>query len=198
MRIAVTGSYATGKGTVCAMFSELGAIEIDTDSIAREIVEPGMETLSRIVEAFGKEFLNSDGSLNRRALGKHVFADPEKVSILNSITHPKIRERIIELSPETNGKIYMINAPVLFEAHLEDNMDAVIVVSASKDQSIQRGAKRDGLDPSEIEMRLSRQISFNEKKKKSDYVIDNSGDLNYTRKQVNEIWNSIIRRTNIR
>jgi dephospho-CoA kinase len=197
MRIGVTGNYASGKGTVCSMFTELGAIEIDTDIIAREIVQPGTETLKRITDAFGPEFINSDGTLKRREFGKFVFADEERVLVLNGITHPEIARRIIELSPEADGKIYMINAPVLFEAHLEEYMDLVILVSASHEQSVQRGSRRDGLDSNEIEMRLSRQISFNEKKKKSDYVIDNSGDLNYTRKQVNVIWNSIIPRINI-
>ena len=125
-----------------------------------------------------------------------MFADKERVAVLNSIVHPAIFDRVMSLSPDF-GKIYMINAPVLFEAGFEHYMDMIIVVKASPDQSISRGMIRDGLSSQEIKERLSHQNSLNEKIQKADYIIDNSGEIDITRKQVYETWNKIINRIHV-
>lgn len=197
MRVGVTGNFASGKGTVCEMFRVLGAQVIDTDIIARGIVEPGSVVLSEIASAFGKSFINLDGTLDRRALGAYVFQDQDRVNTLNSITHPAILRHTLEQSSDPDT-IYMINAPVLFESGFDRHMNRIIVVSADFSQSIDRGIKRDGLSAEEIQKRLSHQISLNEKIKHADYVIDNSKDIEFTQKQVCEIWNNLISRKTAR
>jgi dephospho-CoA kinase len=190
MRIGITGSYASGKGTVCSFFEECGATVIDTDIIAREIVEPGSPLLANIISTFGERFLNADGSLNRRELGKHVFSDPENTKTLNTLLHPAILQETLKrtVSPDIP---YVINAPVLFEAGFDSHMDVIITVSASIESLIDRGVKRDGLSKEEIISRISRQFSLKEKEARADYIIDNSGDLENTKRQVIEIWNKI-------
>lgn len=186
MRVGVTGIFASGKGTVCAIFNELGAEVIDTDLLAREIMEPGSPVLSEIESIFGKEFIDKDGSLHRRKLANHVFKDEVLVERLNSITHPAILA-LVEKRSEGSG-IYMVNTPLLFESGFDKYMDYNIVVTASLDQVIDRGIKRDGISSLEIKERLNHQIPLNEKIKLADYVIDNSGSFEHTKRQVRDIW----------
>lgn len=196
MRVGVTGNYASGKGTVCSLFEQYGAVVIDTDIISRELMSPEQEVYYKVLSTFGNAFLKEDMTIDRRKLGSFVFADSERVAVLNSIVHPAILDRVMSLSPDC-GKIYMINAPVLFEAGFEHYMDLIIVVKASPDQSISRGMIRDGLSSQEIKERLSHQNSLNEKLQKADYIIDNSGEIDITSKQVYETWNKIINRIHV-
>ena len=191
MRIGITGSYASGKGTVCDFFKGKGAIIIDTDILARELVVPGSPALEKIVTTFGSEFLNEDLSLNRKKLGEHVFSDKKKVTLLNDILHPLILQETLNRS-ENKALIYIINAPLLFEAGFDRYTHPNIVVISSVEQSIERGMKRDGLSKEEIMNRLSSQFSLNEKIKRADYIIDNSDSLEKTRIQAEEIWNNLI------
>jgi dephospho-CoA kinase len=193
MRIGVTGNYASGKGTVCSLFEKLGAIVIDTDIISRQLMAPDQEIYQKVVSVFGKDYLNEDATINRRKLGSFVFADKNRIRMLNSIVHPAILEQTLLLSTNSHN-IYMINAPLLFEAEFDKYMDLTIVVIASPEQLISRGIFRDGLSSLEIKDRLSHQKSLNEQMGKADYVIDNSGEIDITRKQVNDIWNKIISR----
>lgn len=191
MRIGVTGIFASGKGTVCGMFSELGAGVVDTDIVAREIMEPGAIGLKRVVEEFGDSFINSDGTLDRRGFANSVFNSAEKVKRLNEITHPIIKEIVIE---RTSGDgIFMVNTPLLFESGFDKIMEKNIVVTAGNDQVLVRGSKRDNITPEEIKERLKHQIPLNEKVKLADYVIDNSGNIDNTKRQVADIWNILTR-----
>lgn len=190
MRIGVTGIFASGKGTVCGMFSELGAEVIDTDIVAREIMEPGQDGLNRIIEKFGPEFINSDGTLDRRGFANSVFGDDEKVKILNEITHPIIQKIVVERS--SGEKIYMINTPLLFESGFDRIMKFNIVVTAGDSQVLFRGSKRDKISEDEIKERLKHQIPLNEKVKLADYIIDNSGDIEHTKRQVVDLWKILI------
>ncbi len=193
MKIGVTGIYASGKGTVCAMFQDLGARVIDTDILAREIVEPGSEVLARLVEEFGPEILCGNGSLDRRGFANIVFKDPQKVERLNGITHPAILKRTLEIAAREPDAVYMVNTPLLFESGFDRHMDKNIVVTAGTDQVLRRGVERDRITEGEIRDRLKNQISLNEKVKRADYVIDNSTSLDNTRRQVSEIWNILTR-----
>lgn len=195
MKIGVTGIFASGKGTVCGMFEELGARVIDTDIIARDIVEPGTEGLRRLVEEFGPGILADDGSLDRRGFANTVFKDPERVRRLNEITHPLILQRASEIFHSDPQAVFMVNTPLLFESGFDRFMDLNIVVTANTDQALERGALRDNITKDEIRDRLNNQISLNEKIKKADYVIDNSGGLENTRRQVVEIWNTLTNST---
>ncbi len=188
MKIGVTGIYASGKGTVCAMFEELGAMVIDTDILAREVVEPGTYGLELYIKEFGKEILYPDGTLNRRQLANIVFKDPIKVKLINEITHPLIHQKMEEIINAAPENIYMINTPLLFETDFHKFMDKNIVVFANNDQVIDRGIVRDNITETEIKERLNNQISLNEKIKLADYVIDNSGTTENTKRQVIETW----------
>jgi dephospho-CoA kinase len=186
MRVGVTGIFASGKGTVCELFRDLGASVIDTDLIAREIMEPGKKGLQDLIHEFGDSFIKSDGTLDRRAFANYVFSCEEKVRRLNEITHPIILNIVLERS-KGNG-IYMINTPLLFESGFDRYMDKNIVVTAGDEQVILRGCKRDNISPEEIKERLKHQIPLNEKIKLADYVIDNSGSIEQTKRQVFDIW----------
>jgi len=189
MKIGVTGIYASGKGTVCALFEELGARVIDTDIVAREVVEPGSAGLEQLVGEFGKEILSDDGTLDRRAFANAVFNDQGRVARLNEITHPLILGRVVDTISRSPGDIYMINTPLLFESGFNKFMDRNIVVTAGTDQVLRRGVLRDNISEDEIKARLNFQISLNEKIKLADYVIDNSHSIENTKRQVLEIWN---------
>ncbi|HQA53477.1 MAG TPA: dephospho-CoA kinase, partial [Spirochaetota bacterium] len=160
---------------------------IDTDIIARQVLEKGSNGLKKIIEVFGEEFLLPDGHLDRRKLAYHVFKSEELTKKLNLIVHPLISDIVIKESME-NDRIYFINAPLLFEAKLNPLMEKNIIVVAEEKLMIERGIARDKLSEEEIRDRLSRQFSVKEKIKFSDYVIYNSGDLTETRRQVQDIW----------
>ncbi|MCU0849155.1 MAG: dephospho-CoA kinase [Spirochaetes bacterium] len=186
MRVGVTGIYASGKGIVCGLFGELGAHVIDTDILAREITEPGTGALEKIKSEFGTAFIKSDGTLDRRGLANHVFKSPELVKRLNQITHPAIMEAVLKAS--AGEGIFMVNTPLLFESGFDRIMEINIVVTAGTEQILERGIKRDDITEGEILERLRHQISLNEKIKMADYVIDNSGSLENTKRQVIAIW----------
>jgi len=187
MRVGVTGNYSSGKSTVCSFFEELGGAIIDTDIIARKVLEKGSNGLKKITESFGEEFIRPDGELDRRKLAYHVFKSEELTKKLNIIVHPLITDIVIKESIG-NDRIYFINAPLLFEAKLNPLMEKNIIVVAEENLMIERGMARDKLSEEEIRDRLSRQFSVKEKIKFSDYVIYNSGDLTETRRQVQDIW----------
>lgn len=191
MRIGVTGIYASGKGTVCSLFQELGAIVIDTDIIARAVVTPPSAVLDALADTFGSVILNSDGTLNRRYLAQKVFKDAAMVAQLNSITHPAIFQEVMKQSGG-HSHMYMINTPLLFETDFYKYMDKNIVVTADVHQVYQRGASRDQIPQEEITDRLRHQISLKEKSSLADYIIDNSKSLEYTKKQVQELWKILI------
>jgi len=190
MRFGVTGIFASGKGTVCEMFRELGAEVIDTDIVAREIMEPGRDTLKKVIEKFGSEFILSDGTLDRRGFANSVFGNYEKVKILNEITHPAILKIVVERS--SGDGIYMINTPLLFESGFDKYMDYCIVVTAGESHVLSRGSKRDKISEDEIKERLKHQIPLNEKVKLADYIIDNSGTIEDTKRQVVDLWKILI------
>lgn len=193
MKIGITGNYASGKGTVCDFFGELGAIVIDTDIIAREVVQPGSRCIKEITDIFGNSYINADGSLKRRELAVEAFSSKEKAAILNGILHPAIKRKVQEMTADPD-KIYVINTPLLFESGFDSIMDAIITVSTGEASSIERGIKRDKISAEEIKLRLSHQFSLKEKEKRSDYIIDNSGNLENTKRQVVAIWNKIFSR----
>ncbi len=187
MRIGVTGNYASGKGTVCRMFEDLGGIHIDTDIIARDIVQPGMKCFNEIVDHFGENILDLDGSLNRSKIAEIVFNQKSELESLNAIMHPEILRITLELTNDDNC-IYFINAPLLFEAGFDKYMDKIICIKSIIDQQVDRGIKRDNITRDQVIKRLNNQNSLNEKLEASDYIIDNSDCLLNTKKQVMVIW----------
>lgn len=184
-RIALTGGIASGKSTVADMFAELGAVIIDSDVLAREVVEPGTPGLAEIVERFGPDILTGDGELNRPALGEIIFMDDEARKDLNAITHPRVRQRAVELEESAPEDALIIQViPLLIEANLVDGFDEVIVVDLPEELQLQRLMERNGFSRDEAHSRIRAQVSRAERLAVATHVIDNSQPLELTRAQV--------------
>jgi dephospho-CoA kinase len=192
--IGLTGGIATGKSTVAALLTELGAVVIDADEIAREIVEPEQEAWREIVRVFGTEILQSDRKLNRDNLRKMIFADANARKQLESITHPRIRsrvqERIRDLSAQ-GAELVVYDAPLLFENGVHHWLRPVILVACSPETQRARLARRDRLSPAEIQRHLDAQMPLADKRKLADYVIENDGDLTELKTNVEAVWKHI-------
>jgi len=190
--IGLTGGIATGKSTVSAMLAELGAAVVDADQVAREVVLPGEPALRQVAETFGQAVLNEDGTLNRKKLGEIVFADEMKRKALEAILHPAIRQvmndRIDRLERENPGRLVVADIPLLYETGLDARYPEVLVVYVPPDVQLERLMKRDGLTEAKARERLNAQLPIDEKKKRADWVIDNSGTLEETRRQVLDFW----------
>jgi dephospho-CoA kinase len=189
--IGLTGGIASGKSSVAGMLEKLGAVIIDADLLAREVVAPGEPAYRDIVSAFGAGILNPDRTINRRALGGLVFADPEARRRLESITHPaigrKAEERIAELRQSGLPAIFYM-APLLIEAGVTSRVDELWVVYVDRETQLQRLMARDGSSREEALGRIAAQMPIEEKKKFGSVVIDNSGTPEETESQVRSIW----------
>jgi dephospho-CoA kinase len=193
--IGLTGNIACGKSTVAAIFKELGATLIDADKVARDIVGKGNPALVKIINHFGNEILNKDGTLNREKLGSKVFNDKNQRQILNDITHPEIFKEInnlIEKYRSEGKRIVIIEAALIIEREkLKKIIDKLIVVSTSKDIQIKRLKDRDGFSKEQALSRINSQIPIEEKIKHADYVIHNDSDISNIKNQVETIWKDL-------
>ncbi|MGZ9583210.1 dephospho-CoA kinase [Paenibacillus marinisediminis] len=191
MKLGLTGGIASGKSTVSAMFVSEGALLIDADQIAREIVLPGSPALTLIAERFGEDMLLQDGSLNRKRLGEVVFRDEQERKALEQITHPAIRKRMLALmdqyAVEQPDKLVIADIPLLYESGMEGMFDAVIVVYVPRAVQLKRLMERDGLTVEQAEQRLHAQMDIEDKRTKADYVIQNETDVEITRQQVQQL-----------
>lgn len=193
--IGLTGNIGCGKSVVARMFEELGARVIDADRIARLVVDSGEPAWKEIVKTFGKEILNQDGTINRGRLGEIVFNDKEKRETLNGITHPRIIERIKELIEEAgreNVEVVIVEAALIVEkGGMKPLINDLIVVTADEKAQIRRLMGRDRFSREAALSRIRSQIPLSEKVGLATYVIDNSGTLEETRRQVEEVWKRI-------
>jgi dephospho-CoA kinase len=179
LRIGLTGGIASGKSAVADMFAKLGATVIDTDVIAREVVEPGQPGLSRVIEAFGTDILQEDGTLNRKALRERVFAAPANKTRLEAILHPLIRAATLAAADQTkataNYQIFVV--PLLLESGFVELVDRVLVVDCAIDVQIARVIARDDTSAESAATIIAAQASRTERLARADDVIDNSGTL---------------------
>jgi len=193
--IGLTGSIASGKSLVSRFLRELGAIIIDADQVARDVVLTGSPAWRQIVQEFGEAVCKPDGTLDRQALGRIVFSDTYKLDKLNRITHPYIISEINQLldgyRKNSPGAVVVLDAPLLLELGLEKMVDEVWVVYVDYQTQLERLMKRDGLSSEEAARRISSQISLEKKVKLADHVIDNRGDPEDTFLQVSRLWNSL-------
>jgi dephospho-CoA kinase len=176
--VGITGSIGSGKSLVASELARLGAYVIDLDVIARELVEPGMPAVAEIRDEFGPEYILEQGTLNRRALGRLVFSDPEALRRLNKIMFPKLVEATKERLDEVSGQcdLVVVDAAILYQAGLDKLVDKVIAVTAEKEIRIARIVKRDKLSYEEALVRVSGQGELDEIAGLSaDLVINNSG-----------------------
>ena len=192
--IGLTGGIASGKSTVAARLAEHGAVRVDADVIAREVVEPGTEGLAAIEREFGPSVLSADGTLNRPALGAIIFADGDKRAALNAITHPTVWRRAKELFAEAEAAnenaVVVYDVPLLVEAKANRpiQFDLVVVVDASRETRLSRLVELRGLSPDEAAQRLNSQASDAERLAIADVVIDSNGSLEQTIRQTDELW----------
>jgi dephospho-CoA kinase len=195
MVIGLTGGIACGKSTVSWMLAERGARIIDADIIAREVVRPGEEAWSLIVERFGRDILLANEELDRVKLGAIVFADEQARLDLNAIVHPAVRARMRQLMKEAREEsiaLIVMDIPLLYESKLEYMVEKVVVVYCTAEQQLKRLMERNGYDEEEAMRRIASQMSIEEKKSRADYVIDNSGTFTETEEQVDELVGKLL------
>ncbi len=194
--VVLTGGIASGKSTVVRMLQELGAKVVDADVLAREVVSPGEPALSEIVAVFGQEVLLPTGELDRKKLAALVFSDPERRAHLNAIVHPRVQERIqrrLEQLRAENAEVVVVDVPLLFDVPLPDlETFPAVVVYASRKTQLRRLRERDGLTWEEAEQRLGAQRPLREKLGRARWVVDNDGDLEKTRQQVERLWAELV------
>ncbi|MCP4751450.1 MAG: dephospho-CoA kinase [Proteobacteria bacterium] len=193
--LGVTGSIATGKSTVADMLEELGAPMIDYDVLAREVVEPGEPALKDIVDYFDEQILQEDGTLDRKKLSGIIFNDPAKRNKLNSFTHPRINEKFIarlnEIATEDPEAIIQVVIPLLIEGSMQYLFHKTLVVYIPEEEQVKRLAARDNITEEAAANILKSQISIEEKVRYADLVIHNEKSLEDTRKQVEELWETL-------
>lgn len=190
--IGITGNIGTGKSTVARMLVDLGAEAIDADEVAHQVMRRGTETHARVVEAFGPQILTAGGQIDREKLGSIVFADPEALAELEAIVHPATLQMIDRRIAATRADVVAIEAIKLIESGLAAQCDSVWVVTCRKDQQIARVVSQRDLSREEARRRLEAQGAQVEKVARADVVIDNSGSLSATRKQVRAAWDRVV------
>lgn len=193
--IGLTGGIASGKSTIASRLAELGAVVVDADRIAREVVEPGTPALAAIARAFGDDVIAADGALDRPALGAIVFGDAEALRTLNGITHPAVLEastaRFEAAAAADPHAIVVYDVPLLVESANEYPFDLVVVAHADAATRVDRLVQLRGMDADEARRRIGSQASDEERLAVADVVIDTDGTLERTREQVDELWESL-------
>ena len=193
MRVGLTGGVASGKSTVAALLRELGAVVVDSDVLAREVVEPGTPGLAAVVEAFGPEVLDADGRLDRPALGALVFGDEPARRRLEGILHPLIRARAAELeaaAPE--GAVVVHDIPLLVETGQADRFDAVVVVDVPVETQVERMVRDRGMSREDALARVKAQASREARLAVATHVVENTGTREDLRDRVTEVLEELV------
>ncbi|MGA8847359.1 MAG: dephospho-CoA kinase [Nocardioides sp.] len=192
MRVGLTGGIASGKSTVSSLFAELGAVVIDGDKLAREVVERGTPGLAAVVQAFGTELLTPDGDLDRPAMGAIVFNDEAKRKVLETIVHPLVFERYAELEAATGpDDIVIHDIPLLAESGRAEEFDEIVVVDAPEELQVERMLHDRGWTEADARARIASQATRDERLAIATHVIDNTGSLDDLRTRVVEIYEEL-------
>ncbi|MEU2925254.1 dephospho-CoA kinase [Streptomyces sp. NPDC007251] len=195
LKVGLTGGIGAGKSEVSLLLVEHGAVLIDADRIAREVVAPGTPGLAAVVDAFGEDVLTADGSLDRPKLGSIVFADPQRLAVLNSIVHPLVGARSRELEEAAAPDAVVVHdVPLLTENGLAPLYDLVIVVDASPETQLDRLVRLRGMTEQDARARMAAQATREQRRQIADIVIDNDVPLDTLRKRVAEVWEDLVRR----
>ncbi|WP_405559311.1 dephospho-CoA kinase [Streptomyces canus] len=195
LKVGLTGGIGAGKSEVSRLLVEHGAVLIDADRIAREVVAPGTPGLAAVVEAFGEDVLAEDGALDRPKLGSIVFADPDRLAVLNSIVHPLVGARSRELeSAAAEDAVVVHDVPLLAENALAPLYDLVVVVDASPETQLDRLVRLRGMAEQDARARMAAQATREKRLEIADVVIDNDVPLEELRRRVQEVWGDLVRR----
>lgn len=195
LKVGLTGGIGSGKSEVSRRLAARGAVVVDADKIAREVVEPGTPGLAQIVAAFGEEVLRPDGTLDRERLGSIVFADTEKLRVLNGIVHPKVGERSEQLQREApDDAVVVYDVPLLAENNLAPLYDVVIVVDTPDDVRLERLLRSRGMPEADARARIAAQASREDRLRIADIVIGNSGSLDELDAQIDKVWQDLTAR----
>jgi dephospho-CoA kinase len=195
LRVGLTGGIGAGKSEVSKRLASHGAIVIDADLIAREVVAPGTSGLTAVVEAFGPGVLGPDGALDRAVLGDIVFADKQKLATLNAIVHPLVGARMRELEESAGlGSIIVHDVPLIAENDLGSSYDLVIVVDAPPRLQLDRLVRLRGMTGEQSQARMAAQAERDQRLSIADIVVDNSGSLAELDRQVGDLWAELRRR----
>lgn len=190
MIIGLTGSIASGKSTVSKMLEDLGYPIIDADLVARQVVEPGSETLNEIEALFGPEVIREDGTMNREKVGALIFSDPLKRKQMNDIIHPAIRAEMLRqrsVFMADGHQTIVMDIPLLFESKLQHFVDKILVVSVTEENQLVRLMERNGLNEKDARARIGSQLPMSVKEEGADAVIYNNGTIEETAQQLTKI-----------
>ena len=191
MYLGLTGGIGSGKSTAARMFADLGAIVIDADAIAKEVLEPGQVGYESVVNNFGEEILDSSGNIDRVILAGKVFGDTTKLKELEEIVHPAVANKVAQIRESLPaGSTIIYDTPLLIEKSLQQQFDQVIVVLAPEDLRTQRLLAR-GLAQNDIIGRMSNQATDEQRREIANYVINNSSTLMELREEVQKVWTQI-------
>ncbi|WP_405936267.1 dephospho-CoA kinase [Streptomyces sp. NBC_00726] len=195
LNVGLTGGIGAGKSEVSRLLVGHGAVLIDSDRIAREVVEPGTPGLAAVAEEFGPGILTPDGALDRPALGAIVFADPDRLAALNAIVHPLVRERSAELEKAAGpDSVVVHDVPLLTENGLAPLYDLVIVVDAAPETQLDRLVRLRGMTEEDARARMAAQATREQRRAVADLVIDNDGPVEELTARVREVWSELSRR----
>ena len=193
--VGLTGGIGSGKSAVSRLLRTYGAVVVDADLVAREVVDVGTPGLAAVVEAFGPEVLQEDGSLHRAALGRLVFSDPEALARLNAITHPLIAERtgaLFRQAAESGAQVLVHDVALLVENGLTGSYDAVVVVAADPATQLDRLVRLRGMAEDEARARIASQLPLEDQLAVATHVIRNDGPLEELAPQVERVWASLV------
>ena len=189
VRVGLTGGVASGKSSVAAVLRELGAVVVDADALAREVVEPGTPGLAAVVAEFGPDVLTGDGRLDRSRVGAIVFADPARRAALEGIIHPRVRERAAEITAAAPpGVLVVQDIPLLVETGQAASFDAVLVVDVPEEVQVERAMRERGWSEDEARARISAQATCQQRLDAATHVIDNSGTHEDLRRRAAEVF----------
>jgi dephospho-CoA kinase len=195
LRVGLTGGIGSGKSAVSALLAEHGAVIIDADKNARAVVAKGTPGLRQVVDAFGPEVLRPDGELDREAVGRIVFSDPEQLARLNAIVHPLIAERTAQQTADAEAAgaaIVVYDVPLLVENGLQGAYDVVLVVAAQPGTQLERLTEQRGMAEADARARIAAQAPLADKVAAATYVIDNDGPREALAPQVDRIWAALL------
>jgi dephospho-CoA kinase len=199
LRVGLTGGIATGKSAVSALLAEHGAVVIDADLLAREVVRPGTTGLAEVVIAFGPDLVNAEGVLDRGALAKRVFGDATALKRLEGIIHPRVRARAAEIEAQAADDALVVHdIPLLVETGQADQFDEVVVVDCPPELQMARLTSERGMSAEEAQARVAAQASREQRLAVADHVVNTDGSIEQLREAVDQLWRDLSQRSPLR